>query len=362
MLDDPASKLGRPRTQQLVSLQVLRALAAVAVVFYHIGFDFGYKLEDGPEPFFGAFSWGWAGVDLFFVLSGFVIMQAHMADLGRPAQLVRYVKRRVARIYPIYWVVLIFGILVDWRDPLERPGLVEFVRGFFLLPQADAFSSSRLLGISWTLTFEMLFYVLFALAIVGGRWVGLAIIGVFGSISLVRNVGLFTVPEDEVILSLLTHEVILEFGFGIAVAWWCARREVPRPKLLLLFGVVTAVVSGVLVAAELVDEGDRVVAFGIPALAIVAGAVGIERRTPLRVPRWLVHLGDASYVTYLTHGAAIGVVISVSSKFPVLREPSVLGRNLLGVLCAIVAVAGGVVAHVVVEKPILKWTRRKLGA
>ena len=87
------------------SLQGCRAVAAALVVLFHLGGTFaqdryfGFKALDGP------FAWGDAGVDFFFVLSGFLITLAHRRDFGRPAELSRYLSKRALRIYPTYWVI-----------------------------------------------------------------------------------------------------------------------------------------------------------------------------------------------------------------------------------------------------------------
>jgi peptidoglycan/LPS O-acetylase OafA/YrhL len=88
----------------LVTVQVLRAVAALGVVFYHVHIIGGQRGFD-----FGAFIGRWAevgrmGVSLFFVLSGFIICFAHRRDIGVPDRLGRYCWKRFARIYPTYWI------------------------------------------------------------------------------------------------------------------------------------------------------------------------------------------------------------------------------------------------------------------
>ena len=91
----------------LVSLQLLRGAAAIFVVIHHTCLIIAVQPEYGGM---NAYAWiankGWIGVNCFFVLSGFIIMHAHSRDIGTPSRALRYVMRRVSRIYPIYWLFL----------------------------------------------------------------------------------------------------------------------------------------------------------------------------------------------------------------------------------------------------------------
>src|SRR6185312_9907494 len=106
---------------------------------------------------------GFAGVDLFFVLSGFIIATTSRADLGRPGRLPGYLFRRAWRIYPTYWAALAIavGVYAALGPPLVvGPGLAaELAAAAALAPRATA---CRFLCVSWTLSFELLFYAAFA--------------------------------------------------------------------------------------------------------------------------------------------------------------------------------------------------------
>jgi peptidoglycan/LPS O-acetylase OafA/YrhL len=90
---------------KLSGVQTARGVAALTVVLYHATRALSLPQYLGYIPFGNSLGFGHAGVDFFFVLSGFIIMHAHTADIGRPERLYRYMWRRVTRIYPIYWVV-----------------------------------------------------------------------------------------------------------------------------------------------------------------------------------------------------------------------------------------------------------------
>jgi exopolysaccharide production protein ExoZ len=93
------------RPTSLDTLQAGRAFAALAVVLFHLNiYAFGTKPHMGGE-LSSLFNMGYAGVEFFFVLSGFLMMHVHHADLGRPEKLAAYARKRAVRIYPMYWIV-----------------------------------------------------------------------------------------------------------------------------------------------------------------------------------------------------------------------------------------------------------------
>jgi exopolysaccharide production protein ExoZ len=147
---------------KLSGVQSARGVAALLVVLYHATRGLSLPQYLGYIPFGNCFGFGHAGVDFFFVLSGFIIMHAHAADIGKPERINRYLWRRVARIYPIYWIVTL--IQASWaffsEDSAIRLAPSHILNSLLLLPE----SIEPLVGVGWTLRSEMLFYIVFALA------------------------------------------------------------------------------------------------------------------------------------------------------------------------------------------------------
>lgn len=253
---------------KLQSLQVLRAVAASAVVVGHCG----------------GFALGSAGVDLFFVISGFII--ATVAPGRSPSE---FLSARVWRIYPIYYVYLLpwFGVaiwagLATWQGTLTSltlwPVYGEVVRPY--------------LKVAWTLTFEMLFYVSAAATL---RYGSRAVLLAFAACLL----GFQFFPNP--LLGFLGNPMIFEFLAGVFIA------RLPRSEaggLLIPVGIVLFALSDAARFAEPPSAIDasvsiyRVLAWGIPAALIVYGGICLERfaKVPL-----LVLVGDASYTIYLSH-------------------------------------------------------------
>ncbi|MEZ4715903.1 MAG: acyltransferase [Caldilineaceae bacterium] len=144
-------------------------MAALLVVFYHIT----ELSQTRFDSLFlgGVFAFGFTGVDFFFVLSGFIILYVHGRDLGDERVLGAYAAKRFVRLYPIYWCVALVKIGVIFVVPAyakaHEADLAFLVKSLLLIPQENL----PIIGAAWTLSYEVLFYALFGVAIlVGPRW------------------------------------------------------------------------------------------------------------------------------------------------------------------------------------------------
>jgi exopolysaccharide production protein ExoZ len=358
--DEGLHPAGSPAKNRLELLQVLRAIAVFSVVLYHVNSILTKKY--GPPSFLnGIFDSGYAGVDLFFVLSGFVIALTHWDDIGKSERVGRYALRRVIRILPLYWIVvgskLVLGPVLGITDA-AAPTQSEVIRGLLLLPQARSFSTERMLGLSWTLTFEMLFYVGFGLCMAFGRRFVIGICAIAFVLCQARLLGVFTLADDAVLRSLFSHQVIFEFFFGVAIAWAYRNRFIWCPRLLVAMGIASSATSIAGYQSGIFTDNQRMITFGLSAALLVAGCVGMETTRPRVVPKFLIDFGDASYATYLAHGSTIAIVAVVLRKLPLLDGPSTLTRNVIGVACVAAACVTGHLLHTRVEKPILRFLRK----
>src|ERR1700744_1668682 len=137
------------------------------VLLSHCGHTLGAPQNFGVPPFGLLFQFGRAGADIFFVLSGFLIALIHWRDTGRPERLTHYLARRITRIYPTYWMVLLAVVPVDlvtrtFYDGYGDPWAI--LKNILLLPQND-----QIIDVSWSLCNELLFYIVFALLILSRR-------------------------------------------------------------------------------------------------------------------------------------------------------------------------------------------------
>jgi peptidoglycan/LPS O-acetylase OafA/YrhL len=277
---------------------MLRALAALAVVTHH-----ALEVSNGAA---GRFSPDWlttsgaSGVDIFFVISGFIMLHVSFRPHRPPPPPGRFLLRRMTRIYPLYWLCCLAMLAAAAAGFLRGQAWsgADVATSLLLLP-----SDHLLVNVSWTLVYELYFYLIFAVMLLA-RSMAAAVIG--ASVSIVclwLGAGLLPWPG---LRSLLADPIPLEFCMGLCLAWATSRRTFRRSGIgwgLALIGL------GVMTAAPLfVVHPDtsglpglpRVLAWGLPAVLVMMASLPIG---PPRNPatRFAVLLGDASYALYLTH-------------------------------------------------------------
>lgn len=328
---------------RLEGIQMGRAVAALMVVVFHANvFFLPQRLYDGVSAG-RAFNMGYSGVEFFFVLSGFIMVLVHRRDFGRPDRALAFLRKRVVRIYPILWVVLVGVLILDrLAGTVSDPATIA--ASFTLWP----IDGPLILIPAWSLQHEMLFYLLFLLAILDVR-LGLGLFGlwILGCI-VAALAGVEAYPYDFLFGS---HNLLFPFGMLAAliatrVGAWPAWPVFTAGALLFL-AVGLSETYGLTWNFSL-----RTVAYGIGALGIV---VGLARGV---LPAWrpLVFLGDASYSIYLVHGPALMIVVAVLRRF---GAPWGLPPLATLVLISALATAAGALVHVLVERPLIGRLRSR---
>lgn len=332
---------------KLRSLEALRAIAVLLVVLFHAQGLFDDRSEG--TPFGGVFSAGYRGVDLFFVLSGFIIAHVHFGDMDRPDRLPNYIFNRLARIFPTLWIMTLLALVlysVGFGGPEKASKLVPeaVLASALVLPQ----HGPPLVNVTWTLTYEMFFYAIFAAAIVNLR-VGVALLVTWQVTTLAASL----LGADLGLAGYYLRSLCLEFSVGLACALWISwRGSTGTPTLW--FSVLAA--GGVSFVAGMML--DRVLEWSGVCCALGAGAmilalVQLERTGSLGVPKILVFLGGASYSIYLVHFSVITLFAHVARSF------GLEATDLMCLLGALVGVAAGAIFDITLDKPIQRWLRRR---
>jgi len=344
--------------QSLLSIQVLRALAALSVAFDHVArYEFGrqYGLPDALP----SFEIGNVGVDLFFVISGFVMVYSSGGFFGRARAPQEFFLRRLARIVPLYWLttsIVLAYLLLQYRD-LARANfsLASVVASYLFVPypQLDGLMVP-VHGVGWTLNYEMFFYACFCFALLFSRRTGVVLLSV-ALLALVALNQFMPLPNP---IGYWAAPIILEFVFGMLIALGLrAGFRVPSP----LAGCIVAIALLALAAVDRWGMGivPRVVALGGPCAAIV-GALALARSTAKPGPVWraLSLLGDASYSLYLLHPLAFTLPRRL---FPYLVNPAT-SPWLYAALLLATALAVAVIVHLLLEKPITRFLQRRIAS
>jgi exopolysaccharide production protein ExoZ len=322
----------RGQVRQLEGIQYLRAVAALMVVLYHLNAHGGPLLK----AFTAEFS---SGVDIFFVVSGFI-----MLITSQRATPFSFIGRRIARIVPLYWLLTLATCAAAVLSS-HRHSATEVVKSLLFIPYLDVHGSGIVLPIippGWSLDLEMYFYVLFAVTLAAPlrRW-AVPILGVVFAILMAFHDAVMARGD---IAAFYLQPRIIEFWAGMAIGWLYLNERLTAAPAIAMAAVVVGFAG--LVAFDL--------PFQVPAVLLVAGVVSLERAQ--RVPRWpiLGYLGDASYSTYLTHGAALDVIYLTWRHFH--RPEGVLGE----VVALVASVAVGLLCYRFVEAPLTRvWRRRR---
>jgi peptidoglycan/LPS O-acetylase OafA/YrhL len=342
------------------TLQALRGAACLLVVVYHTALaetQFGL----GFNPLKPVRWFGYAGVDLFFVLSGFIIAATTRPDLGRPARLPGYLFRRAWRVYPTFWVALALAVGIHAAlspapafDPARWRESADTV---FLLPQLGV---PRFLAVTWTLTYELMFYLA-----VGGLFLlprRAAVPAAAAWAAVVVGWSASAPPPADPYLALPLSPFVLEFLAGFALGRWPARWT---GRQAVALGLVAVAWGGLWSAVFYqpdphvltIDAVRRVVTFGPPAALAVLALTGWERGGGRAGPLWLRRVGDASYSIYLIHVPAFTVTLYLSILAGMTHGKS--GHLAWIGLMLASAVGAGLLLHRYVEAPLLRLGRRR---
>lgn len=329
------------RIQQYTSIQILRGLAALMVVTYHLPGALG--MLDLRIPVLNS------GVDLFFVISGFVMV---LSTENRRSDHRAFLMQRFTRVVPFYWVMTFVMVAALWLFADRAVSLEQITNSLLFIPYLDTVTGyvQPVLGVGWTLNLEILFYILFAATMRVGTLTQMAMVGVVFAIAVAARI-VFK-PAADTVLFFYTTPILFEFLAGMALGHLVGRLA-RLPTVLGVSALVFAIVS--MLVMVLGFNLPRTLAQGIPALILVAGCISLESYFRLFAPRLLARLGDASYSLYLTHP------IVLLATAPVVASVSV-SPWLAGMVIVTACIAVSLASYSFIEKPLLAISRMSLSA
>jgi exopolysaccharide production protein ExoZ len=346
--------------REFYGLQVLRGVAALAVVAGH-STDY-LQQQNGTVPRQLAWIHGPAGVDIFFVISGFVMMisSGRLMTRAHPARL--FLWRRFLRIVPLYWLLTALKLgLTVWRPQLSEhavPSAWSAVSSFLFIPSLGPSGQIRpVIPVGWTLSFEMAFYALFAIGLtMPGRLVKF----VTGAIVVVALLGVLRTDVWPA-WTALADPIVLEFLAGVWLAKFAMQGKFAGRRL------AAAMIALGFVGMALLSPGSnsaRPLTWGVCAVSIVWGMVSLEESIASRLPRWLLLLGDASYSIYLIQTFLFPVLhIAFARWGHGLVHDHATEAGLLMILASLLMTSvAGVVVYKLVERPMTVRLRGLVGA
>jgi peptidoglycan/LPS O-acetylase OafA/YrhL len=283
------------------------------------------------------------GVDYFFVLSGFIILNAHFDDSRTVGALKSYVFKRLNRIYVPYLpvglvVIAAYLALPDLSGAHREWG---WLTSLLLVPS----SLPPALIVAWTLVYEMLFYSIFILFFLDRRiFLAAVIVWAAAIVALSRGGAGTRSPWIATLLDPINLDFIL--GLGAALGYRLLHQ---RPGGIL---IAAGLVSMLLYLCVLPQDGLARPLFGVGASLTVLGGALEETRLRRLIPSVLVRLGDASYAIYLTHNPVISLTARLAARVPALQSWPAAFCFVLG--CGLLV---GSAYHYLFERPALAAVR-----
>jgi len=315
------------------NIQILRAIAAILVVAFHtvptaksyqLSTDFFYKVD----------SWGSAGVDIFFVISGFIMVYIQTNKNKSP---INFLKDRIERIVPLYWfLTLSFSSLLFtfphvfnvWSFDLNT-----LINSLFFMNYLTS-GNYPVLFVGWTLEYEMLFYVIFGLSL------------------FLNNINysiFFSILSLIIMVYLGLSNIVIEFCYGMLVALLYNNLKIKINSLVCLIFIILGFYS---LTIDWKVEIPRFIAWGLPSLLIFLGFLYLN---PIK-SKLLDTLGSASYSIYLVHVFSVLVSYRIFSKIGQVNFNYI--NEIYVILSILLSVLAGVLIHFIVEKPLARVIKK----
>ena len=317
----------------LRSLQILRFVAATSVVYYHITFTFGTF-----------------GVDIFFVLSGFVIALV-VSNNQKPSL---FAINRVSRIIPIYWLLTTVLLMIIILAPnlihethISNANFWNYLRSLFFIPFYNGIEMKPLLQLGWTLNYEMFFYLLVWIAIFITRH---SLIFVSALLIFLFLIFAFLI-QDRPSSNFLGNDIILEFVLGI-IAYKIYSSSLLKNISLFILSFIVIACFCLMIYFQIKDfDTSRLLYYGLPSFFIVLCSVGLENylsHYKNYIVSFFVKMGDASYSTYLSHWYVVVFCRKIlSERLEIYNFYSHIGV----VLTLIISLIVGQIIYKIADKP-----------
>lgn len=333
---------------KLESIQGLRFFAAFLVVATHITDFISERVNDVPNHYWHT---GLTGVDVFFVISGFIMAYTTKVD-GR-LDWAEFLIRRITRIVPLYWIATMLKIVLVMIFAEEARhsdnNLVHILASFAFIPWLNMdHEYLPVIPAGWTLNYEMFYYILFTAALFMKIKPLIFCGAVFAALVLAGN--LFTITG---IASYYTDPIVFEFIFGMLIAFLIRRNSTRYDAYI---GGVLIVLGASLIFLVSPDDwviNHRWLVWGGAGAALVSGALFMDRHGIRLVPQWMVRLGDASYSLYLFHAMIIPGIILLCLDMGIKQNAVVF------VLSMAASIGGSYLIYLYVEKPLTEWFKIK---
>ena len=328
----------------IYSVQYMRAIAALLVVIHHAA-------SKGSQYSSAAFEWftiGEAGVDLFFIISGYIM--CHTVD-SKNINFISFLTARVKRIIPLYWVLTTMALLIYilFPDKINSGGGgTNIIHSYTLFPVKENY----LINNGWTLSYEFFFYLLFAFALsLTSKFK--FFLPVILIITLV-SIGNFNL-SNTTIFSFITNPLLLEFSFGILIYYLFKNYHL---NTIIGLGLTTISIILFLLVNIFTPDYSRVIIYGIPAMLFFTGMVALEplfkKASENKIALLFEMIGNSSYSLYLSHPFALVITSIILSKLDLDKF-----GYLFVILLVVSSIIAGQLCYLFIEKQLAKVLKKR---
>lgn len=330
------------------NVHFLRGFAAIMVVLHHALYQFQEFSFISDYPQIGAL-----GVDIFFVISGFIIVV--VTPPGTRA--LEFIQKRILRVVPPYWIatfilLALLGSAFLLTGSTRALAIDDIIKSLIFIPyESTTTQQMPVLVVGWTLFYEMFFYVIFA--------IGIATLGAsratYFAVSALAVLGIvgYLAQSQSVVFSFYTNPIILEFIWGMMLGWiWVKRRDLL--DRISARGAIASVLFGSVLL--LTSSGHDPLTAGGGAFFIIAGLLALERRDLKINHRISNFFGDISFSLYLLHTIALYVANVILTRTSLSDHAFIVILVLALALCAVTWLSW--ISYKFVEQPLGRLARR----
>lgn len=333
-------------------LQVLRAIAAILIMAKHALYEVD---QISPIDFnYGNYRFYTVGIDIFFVLSGFIMIYISWGQSGWAASK-DFMLRRALRIIPTYWfyTFLLAAVALLMPQVLGKAEFIpiDFLKSLFFIPYINSAGDMQpLLANGWSLNYEMYFYFIFALCLIlPVRFSFWAMAAYFIVTSQTNFFGL-----EGVALGFYGNDIVLEFLAGAFIGWLFVK-NIRLPSWFFYVGL--AFMAGAIIALFYTDALlEMGITYSKPLVGFLSVALLVlpKKAEHIRMPKWAVAIGDSSYTLYLAHPFAIGAITQI---ILLLNWQNVIHPWIIFITIFAISIIGSYIAYRIIEKPMLSFTK-----
>ena len=345
---------GKSKIMYFYNIQALRGIASLLVFFAHL-----VSFKSGIMPdwavYYGYYLFGPSGVDIFFVISGFVVTLVAFKDAENKAPckpVLSFIIKRIIRIYPVYWLVLMVAFIASSYMALAPDWFPQV--SLFKLVTLTTVTNNKVM-VAWTLAYEMFFYLILSIAIFfRKKFFFFIYIWIFIEIILISLVAVYK-PELNSFIPF--NPQILQFCVGAVVAQFIITYKMSYGRTAFFLGAILFVVMAYVNVklGSWSSPYNRVLTLTLPAAMLVYGAVVSERDYNFRLSSILEFFGNISFSLYLWHQLVFYIgEFYIRTNDPFYEE----NKTMMLFFISIIALIVSIISYYFIEKPSQVYLRK----